>query len=93
MKKTQKLQELRQKIDAIDGEIKKLLLKRLLIVKEIAAYKAKKGIKTFDKKRENLILQKIKNGFVKNILKKILSESKKHQALLKKKSKNAILNK
>jgi monofunctional chorismate mutase len=84
-KKIGKLQYFRKKIDKIDGEILKLLIKRFDIVQKIMEYKKLKGIQIVDKKRENQILSKLKPAlrkykpnakYIENIFKSIIKNSK-----------------
>ena len=51
----------RSEIDAIDGEIMKLLKRRAQIVAEIGKAKAQKGMPVVDKERERQILSRIEN--------------------------------
>jgi len=50
--KKEKLLELREEINNIDGEILKLFAKRMLIVEEIFVYKKQNDIKRTDMQRE-----------------------------------------
>ncbi len=83
-----KLKIYRRNINNIDSQIFKLLAERLTLVKKIGIYKKLNGIKIFDKKRENLILKKIKmqskkyktnEEYMENIFKSIMKNSRKIQ--------------
>jgi len=69
------LDNYRKKIDEIDDKIILLLEKRLLIAKKTIKHKKK----TYDPKREEFILSKIKSPYIKNIYKEIFKNSKKLQ--------------
>ena len=75
----------RKKIDAIDKNIVKLLLKRFDLAKRIGNYKRKNKIKIIDKKRELQVIKNIKTQsklhqkFMINIFKNIINYSKKIQ--------------
>ena len=75
----------RKKIDAIDKNIVKLLLKRFDSAKRIGNYKRKNKIKIIDKKRELQVIKNIKTQsklhqkFMINIFKAIMNYSKKIQ--------------
>ncbi len=79
------LSKLRKEIDKIDDSITRLLAKRLLVVKKIAKFKLKNNIEAYDSKREKEILQKkselgkglgLRKGYIEDIFKKIISESR-----------------
>lgn len=67
------IHEIRRKIDALDEEIQKLLLKRLALVKTLHPYKNS----ITDKKREEEILSKISSPLVQEIYRAIFRSSKK----------------
>lgn len=81
------MEEYRKIIDEIDDQIMKLLVDRLLIVKDIGLYKKRNKIPIFDPGREQLIFDKIdkkynqkeENTFVKNIYCNMMLETKKIQ--------------
>jgi chorismate mutase/prephenate dehydratase len=52
------IRKLRQEIDAIDTEIQALFLRRMSLVKEIAAYKMANDIPVYDAVREAEIIEK-----------------------------------
>ena len=76
----------RKKIDAIDKNIVKLLLKRFDLIKQIGDYKRRNKIKLIDKKRELEVINNIKKysnkenkKFIISIFKNIINYSKKIQ--------------
>lgn len=80
------MEEYRKIIDEIDDQIMKLLVDRLLIVKDIGIYKKQNKIPIYDPGREQLIFDKIDknykkevNTFVKNIYCNMMIETKKVQ--------------
>jgi len=79
-----KIASLRAKIDQIDKKILELLKQRISIALKIGKIKKTHGIAITDTKRENLVLKKAKTPNLKNIYKKIVSESKKIQKNIKK---------
>ena len=60
------IEDLRKKIDEIDGKIVSLLAKRMKVVKEVGRLKKKDSIPVFDKERWKKII-KSKKGYVKKI--------------------------
>lgn len=86
------LEQLREKINAIDDEISLLLEKRFSVCGEIAEEKKQNGIKILDKERENAVIkrvtEKVKGEYaehVKAVYLAILTESKGYQAELSEK--------
>lgn len=79
MKIKSKIASLRNKIDQIDKKILKLLSQRKDIVVIIGEIKRLNKLGITDKKREKQILEHTKSHFEKEILKKIIEESKKLQ--------------
>ena len=80
------MEEYRKIIDELDDQIMKLLVDRLLIVKDIGLYKKQNKIPIYDASREQLIFDKIDknykkevNTFVKNIYCNMMVETKKIQ--------------
>ena len=82
------LEKYRNKIDAIDDEIVKLLRKRLNISYKIGKYKTKKNMRIYDKKREIEIFNKINQKaernnlnerFINKIFKIIIRNSRERQ--------------
>lgn len=77
--------QLRKKIDDIDKDICKLLVKRFDVVLHIARLKKRYGIPLTDRKRENEILEKALGfsdrygRFLKEIYHQIIRSSKKAQ--------------
>ena len=67
------LKEIREKIDAADDQIIKLLEQRISLAIETKKFK----VKFEDRKREKEILEKISNPCIKNIYKSIFSNIKK----------------
>ena len=53
-----KLKSYRKKIDIVDDEIIKLLIKRFRLVEKAINYKLKNGLKKIDKKREAEIIKR-----------------------------------
>lgn len=51
------LELLRNEIDAIDAELAELFVRRMEIVEKIAAKKKEEGLPTFDRAREDAILE------------------------------------
>jgi monofunctional chorismate mutase len=64
------LDNLRTKIDEIDKNIAENFEKRMKIVNKIAEYKESLGIPTYDKKREDSMIEKNVNYINDEILKK-----------------------
>ena len=52
------LEELRQEIDVIDDEIRKLFEERMNIVKQVRMFKKEHQIQILDKKREEEVIDK-----------------------------------
>lgn len=82
-----KIIKLRKQIDKADKIISKQLIKRFKVVKQIGLIKKKNKIKVLDKKREQLVKQKVR-GYVnkklpkksiENIYETIMKETKKIQ--------------
>ena len=65
------LKKYRNEIDKIDEEMKKLFLKRMEIVKNIADYKAKSKIDVLDNSREKEMFAKLTNDIKDEKLKKL----------------------
>ena len=59
------LENLREKIDAIDKEMIALFEKRMDIVADIAAYKIKNNLPILNQNREDIVISKVK-AIVKN---------------------------
>ena len=81
------LENLREKIDAIDKEMIALFEKRMDIVADIAAYKIKNNLPILNQNREDIVISKVK-AIVKNkeytdsaidLIKDIMEISKKFQ--------------
>jgi len=81
------LENLREKIDAIDKEMIALFEKRMDIVADIAAYKIKNNLPILNQNREDIVISKVK-AIVKNkdytdsaidFIKDIMEISKKFQ--------------
>lgn len=53
------LEELRNKIDSVDGEIVPLLLRRLSLSREIGEYKKENALPVEDKKREEEMIRRL----------------------------------
>jgi chorismate mutase len=84
------LENLREKIDAIDKEMIALFEKRMDIVADIAAYKIKNNLPILNQNREDIVISKVK-AIVKNkdytdsaidFIKDIMEISKKFQQKL-----------
>ena len=52
------LGEIRNRIDHIDRKLVELIEERMEIVKEVALYKKENGMKIFDRKREEEVVNK-----------------------------------
>ena len=81
------LENLREKIDAIDKEMIALFEKRMDVVADIAAYKIKNNLPVLNQNREDIVISKVK-AIVKNkdytdsaidFIKDIMEISKKFQ--------------
>ena len=81
------LENLREKIDAIDKEMIALFEKRMDVVADIAAYKIKNNLPVLNQNREDIVISKVK-AIVKNkdytdsaadLIKDIMEISKKYQ--------------
>ena len=81
------IDEIRNKIDEIDGKFVKLIEERLEIVENVALYKKRNNIQIFDEKREKEVieknLKKVINkeleSYIEMILKDIMKTSKLYQ--------------
>ena len=81
------LGEIRNRIDHIDRKLVELIEERMEIVKEVALYKKENGMKIFDRKREEEVINKnlsnVKSEELKHyieiILKDIMDSSKEYQ--------------
>jgi len=54
-----RVEELRERVDAVDRELVRALNERARIVQEIVAIKAEAGVPLFDPKREEEILRRV----------------------------------
>ena len=93
------LQQCRNQIDSIDKQMAELFETRMKVVSEVAKYKVKHGLNTYDPKREAIIknrnkfyvsleLQEYYAAFFDNVL----YLSKKYQNDLREKDENALTN-
>ena len=81
------LGEIRNRIDHIDRKLVELIEERLEIVKEVALYKKENGMKIFDRKREEEVINKnlsnVKSEelkhYIESIFKDIMDSSKEYQ--------------
>ena len=81
------LGEIRKRIDQIDRKLIELIEERLEIVREVALYKKENGMKIFDRKREEEVVNKnlsnVKSEelkhYIEGILKDIMDSSKEYQ--------------
>lgn len=80
------LKKLREQIDAVDEQLKELILKRFQIVKEIGAFKAEQGIPLCDLAREEVVIQTVLGGLcgderdaLERVYREIISNGKKLQ--------------
>ena len=79
------LEELRKEIDECDKDLLKLLKKRMFLSKKIGDYKRRNKMKIFDKKREKILILKLKKfksldeKFLEKLYKVIFKYSKKLQ--------------
>ncbi len=55
----QKIQQLRERVDAVDRDLIRALNERASIVQEIASIKSEAGVPIFDPRREEEILQRV----------------------------------
>ena len=75
----------RKELNCIDENMKKLFLRRMEIVKDIAAYKKENNLPIFDANRENEMKKRLAEGteevkdYYLNFLEAILIESKNYQ--------------
>ncbi len=53
----EELDDLRRRIDGIDGELVRLLAKRMGVVREIGGYKKEHGVQVLDEKRWREVLE------------------------------------
>lgn len=84
--KSNKLLELRDGIDEIDDQIKRLLLERFELVSEVQLYKANHKVPIIDKEREEQKRQALRSGLedstanqIQNIFNEIMKQSKRRQ--------------
>ena len=80
----EKIQTIREKIDAIDKEVFQLLVDRLEAVTAIGEVEKQEGLPILDQSRENAIYEKIDSlfsdkeaTFLKKVYQSIITESKK----------------
>jgi anthranilate synthase component 1 len=82
---SESLQKVREKIDKIDSDILKLLHERFYDLSEIVEYKLKRQLPTYDKSREDTLLEDLtkkakelglREGFVHDLYQDILKESR-----------------
>ena len=81
------LENLREKIDAIDKEMIALFEKRMDVVADIAAYKIKNNLPVLNQNREDIVVSKVKSTVknkdytdsATNLIKDIMEISKKFQ--------------
>ncbi|MBT3865142.1 chorismate mutase [Candidatus Peregrinibacteria bacterium] len=76
---TKELKKLRKKISKLDLKIQKHLKKRSKIVEEISQIKKKYSLPIEDKEREQEILSKMDNKYVKKVFEEIIRLSKELQ--------------
>lgn len=84
------LENLREKIDAIDKEMIALFEKRMDVVADIAAYKIKNNLPVLNQNREDIVVSKVKSTVknkdyadsATNLIKDIMEISKKFQQKL-----------
>jgi len=55
----ERIEELRERVDAVDRELVRILNERARIVQELSAYKLEAGVPLFDPKREEAVLRRI----------------------------------
>jgi monofunctional chorismate mutase len=79
---------LREKIDALDSDIVRLLKERMAVSAEVAEYKRANGLPVLDKAREEALLEKISalsgdmSEYTHEIYLEILKQSKEYQKKL-----------
>ena len=82
------IKDLREMIDSLDREIVELLVKRMNVSAEVAAYKIKNNMPVLDKSREEALLEKISalsgdmSEYTHGIYLEILKQSKEYQKKL-----------
>ena len=82
------ISELRTKIDSLDRQIVKLLVERMGVSAEVAAYKIASGMPVLDKTRETALLEKIASlsgdmsDYTHEIYLEILKQSRAYQDVL-----------
>lgn len=74
---------LREEIDRVNKELIELFIERMRISQEIGEYKKEKGLKIYDRKREEEIIQKAIEGkdekykeYISEFLKELMSMSR-----------------
>ncbi|MGI8911424.1 MAG: chorismate mutase [Rubrobacteraceae bacterium] len=55
----QRVEELRRRVNEVDGELVRILNERARIVQELGAYKRETGVALFDPRREEEILRRV----------------------------------
>lgn len=55
----QRVEELRRRVNEVDGELVRILNERARIVQELGAYKRESGVALFDPRREEEILRRV----------------------------------
>ncbi len=80
------LDEIRKTIDQLDQQITALLVQRMAVTKDVAAYKKEHGLPIFVPEREQAVLEKVSalSGeeyapYIRAIYQSMMDESKKHQ--------------
>ena len=93
------LQQCRNQIDSIDKQMAELFETRMKVVSEVAKYKAKHGLYTYDPKRESIIKNRNKyyvslelQEYYLTFFDNVLYLSKKYQNDLREKDENALTN-
>lgn len=70
------MEEIREKLNCIDKDMKKLFIERMILIKEIALYKKKHHLEIEDIKRERTMMENIdiENPVIKDLYVKFLNE-------------------
>lgn len=80
------LDEIRVVIDSLDKEITALLVKRMEVTRDVAAYKKANSLPVFQPEREKIVIDKVSTlageeyaPYIANIYQNLMDESKEYQ--------------
>lgn len=80
------LSEVRARIDTINGEMLRLFLERMELVKDVAAAKKEAGLPVYDEKREREILKRVAasagddmSGYAEKLFESVFAISREYQ--------------